>query len=124
DLGIGTMGFGGKVTLLGCKIDALNRLPASFFVSVAYNCWAYRRLGVRLNPRNGEIVRWLFKPEKPERMALAEGIPTTGREIALRTPLSESDVRNLKVGDVVMISGPMFTGRDALHKYLTTHDSP
>ena len=40
------MGFGGKVTLIGCKIGALNRLPASFFVSVAYDCWAFRRLGV------------------------------------------------------------------------------
>src|SRR6476646_6878971 len=46
DLEIGTMGFGGKVTLIGCKIGALNRLPASFFVSVAYDCWAFRRLGV------------------------------------------------------------------------------
>ena len=46
DLDIGTMGFGGKVTLIGCKIGALNRLPASFFVSVAYDCWAFRRLGV------------------------------------------------------------------------------
>src|SRR5688572_13919065 len=30
-LGIGTMGFGGRVSLIGCKIAALNRLPASFF---------------------------------------------------------------------------------------------
>ena len=36
-LGIGTMGFGGAVTLIGCKIGAFNRLPASFFVSVAYD---------------------------------------------------------------------------------------
>ena len=49
DLEIGTMGFGGKVTLIGCKIGALNRLPASFFVSVAYDCWAFRRLGVELD---------------------------------------------------------------------------
>ncbi len=42
-LGIGPMGFGGKTTLLGTKITALNRLPASFFVSVSYMCWAYRR---------------------------------------------------------------------------------
>ena len=34
-----------NVTLLGCKIGALNRLPASFYVSVAYDCWAYRRSG-------------------------------------------------------------------------------
>src|SRR5206468_12887823 len=46
NLEIGTMGFGGKVTLIGCKIGALNRLPASFLVSVAYDCWAFRGLGV------------------------------------------------------------------------------
>ena len=48
-LGVGTMGFGGRVSLIGCKIGALNRLPASFFVSVAYDCWAFRRLGVDLD---------------------------------------------------------------------------
>src|SRR5580658_3321402 len=37
-LGIGAMGFGGKASLIGCKIMAANRLPASFFVSVAYDC--------------------------------------------------------------------------------------
>jgi len=42
-LGIGPMGFGGKTTLLGVKAVALHRLPASFFVSVSYMCWAYRR---------------------------------------------------------------------------------
>ncbi len=42
-LGIGPMGFGGKTTVLGTKITALNRLPASFFVTVSYMCWAYRR---------------------------------------------------------------------------------
>jgi len=42
-LGIGPMGFGGKTTVLGTKITSLNRLPASYFVSVSYMCWAYRR---------------------------------------------------------------------------------
>jgi fumarate hydratase class I len=123
-LGIGTMGFGGDVTLLGCKIGALNRLPASFFVSVAYNCWAFRRLGVRLDPVTGAIRSWLFRDENPERMAAEAGIPTTGREFRFTTPLTEEDVRQLNVGDVVVLSGPMFTGRDALHKYLMTHESP
>src|SRR5271169_2543438 len=36
-LGVGAMGFGGKASLIGCKIMAANRLPASFFVSVAYD---------------------------------------------------------------------------------------
>ena len=42
-LGIGPMGFGGATTVLSTKITSLNRLPASFFVSISYMCWAYRR---------------------------------------------------------------------------------
>jgi fumarate hydratase class I len=38
--------------------------------------------------------------------------------ISLTTPLSESAVRALKVGDEVSITGRLFTGRDAVHKYL------
>src|SRR5215208_4011689 len=59
ELGIGPMGFGGKTTLLGVKICAANRLPASFFVSISYMCWAYRRLGVKLSAAS-EIVSWLY----------------------------------------------------------------
>ena len=122
-LGIGTMGFGGKVSLLGCKIGVQNRLPASFFVSVAYNCWAFRRQGVRLDASSGRIVSWLYKDgegglEKPDTGALREGATV------LRTPISEEQIRSLKVGDVVIIDGDMHTGRDALHKYLMDHDAP
>jgi fumarate hydratase class I len=42
-LGIGPMGFGGKTTVLGVKVKSLHRLPASYFVSVSYMCWAHRR---------------------------------------------------------------------------------
>ena len=42
-LGVGPMGLGGKTTLLGLKIAARPRVPASFFVTVAYMCWALRR---------------------------------------------------------------------------------
>ena len=45
-LEIGPMGFGGRTTLLGVKVGALHRLPASYYVSVAYMCWACRRAGV------------------------------------------------------------------------------
>jgi len=57
--GIGPMGFGGKTTLLACKIGKLNRLPASFFVSIAYMCWAYRRRGATLDS-NGAVTNWLY----------------------------------------------------------------
>jgi fumarate hydratase class I len=42
-LGIGPMGFGGKTTVLATKMAGMHRLPASFFVSVSYMCWAHRR---------------------------------------------------------------------------------
>ncbi|AIQ46286.1 fumarate hydratase [Paenibacillus sp. FSL R7-0273] len=167
-LGIGTMGFGGEVTLLGCKIGVMNRLPASFFVSVAYNCWAFRRQGILVEPATGEIRDWLYEsgtgisvdeagapvpvpvtahpaaaeagvtpgdavitsapaiaaaeasaPAEPD-IAAAEG----SREVRLTTPVSEEDIRSLRVGDVVILSGEMHTGRDALHKYLMDHDAP
>lgn len=42
-LGIGPMGFGGETTVLGVKMQSMHRLPASYFVSVSYMCWAHRR---------------------------------------------------------------------------------
>ena len=54
-LGIGPMGFGGKTTILGIKIGALHRLPACYFVSVAYMCWACRRAGMTIL-QNGETT--------------------------------------------------------------------
>ena len=42
-LGVGPMGLGGKTTLLGVKIASRPRVPASFFVTIAYMCWAARR---------------------------------------------------------------------------------
>lgn len=59
ELGIGPMGFSGRTTLLGVKIGVLNRLPASYFVSVSYMCWAFRRQGVALDAQ-GRIERWLY----------------------------------------------------------------
>lgn len=59
ELGIGPMGFGGRTTLLGAKICAANRVPASFFVSVSYMCWAFRRMGVTLDGSGG-IAGWLY----------------------------------------------------------------
>jgi fumarate hydratase class I len=129
-LEIGTMGFGGKTTLIGCKIGAINRLPASFFVSVAYDCWAFRRLGIVVHPSTGAIERWLYRdpaqtiPPMVQAGAAKAGVALTGREVRLEAPLTDAQVRSLKVGDVVLISGRMFTGRDAVHAYLMKHDPP
>jgi fumarate hydratase class I len=125
-ISIGAMGFGGKASLIGCKITAANRLPASFFVSVAYDCWAFRRLGVRLDASNGAITRWLYRdPARPvEKMAKDSGFPLTGREVILTPPVSEEQIRALKVGDVVLVRGRVYTGRDAVHAHLMNNAPP
>jgi fumarate hydratase class I len=129
-LTVGPMGFGGKTSLIGCKIGALNRLPASFFVSVAYDCWAFRRLGVTLDARSGAITSWLYRDgDKPSQPMLtpeqvAAGFPRTGREVRLQAPISDEQIRALNVGDVVLVSGKMYTGRDAVHHHLMKHDPP
>ena len=53
-LGIGPMGFGGKTTVLETKVTGLSRLPASYFVSVSYMCWAYRRR--KMTVRGDEVT--------------------------------------------------------------------
>ena len=128
-LAVGPMGFSGKTSLIGCKIGALNRLPASFFVSIAYDCWAFRRLGMRLDASTGAIKSWMYreagksKPMLPPEV-VAAGFPRTGREIPLQAPITEEQIRALKVGDVVLVSGRMFTGRDAVHHHLMKHEPP
>ena len=120
-LDIGPMGFSGKFTIGCCKIGKLNRLPASFFVSVAYMCWAYRRRGVVLDT-NGNVVEWLY--QAPHEFRGEEPMPDltlpAADVVRLKTPLADADIRRLKVGDVVLLDGVVYTGRDAVHKYL--HD--
>jgi fumarate hydratase class I len=129
-LAVGPMGFGGATSLIGCKIGALNRLPASFFVSVAYDCWAFRRLGVVLDANSGAITEWLYRDgDRPSQPLLtpeqvAAGFPRTGREVRLQAPIRDEDVRALEVGDVVLISGRVFTGRDQVHHHLMSHEPP
>ena len=119
-LGVGPMGFGGKISLIGCKVGVQNRLPASFFVSVAYDCWAYRRLGVTLDGSTGAITQWLYRDPSVPTIPMMDqaGFKRTGREVALRAPIDEATIRSLKVGDVVLISGRAYTGRDAVHHHL------
>ncbi len=125
-LGVGAMGFGGKVSLIGCKVGVQNRLPASFFVSVAYDCWAFRRLGVVLDGTTGAIKQWLYRDPSVPTIPMMDqaGFARTGREIRLQAPIDEATVRSLKVGDVVIIDGPAYTGRDAVHHHLSSHAPP
>ena len=54
-LGIGPMGYGGKTTVLGVKIGTLHRLPACYFVSIAYMCWSDRRARLTISGKKAII---------------------------------------------------------------------
>ena len=85
----------------------------------------FRRLGVVLDAGTGAIKRWLYRDDKPSvPMGGSGGFPRTGKEVRLQAPISEEQVRSLKVGDVVLVSGEMYTGRDAVHAHLMKHDPP
>jgi fumarate hydratase class I len=120
-LGIGSMGFGGAVSVLGCKVAAQARLPTSFFVTVTYDCWALRRQGVLLDGRTGAVKRWLYGTPS---IAPVAGMPAAGRVMRLTTPLSADEVHALRVGDIVSLSGLVYTGREALHRHLLLQDVP
>jgi fumarate hydratase class I len=123
-LDIGPMGFGGQLTIGSCKVGARNRLPASFFVTIAYMCWAFRRRGVILD-QAGAVVDWLYQQpgefdhdHRRESTTTLELTRLGKPVISLETPFSEVEVRRLRAGDIVLLSGTIFTGRDAVHKYL------
>jgi fumarate hydratase class I len=137
NLNIGPMGFGGKSTLLEVFCSASHRVPASFFVTVSYGCWAMRRgsttiMNYELRITNSQAKQSANSPtpvilgrsdsEDPGiQINNEEKTPSLNKAITdknikkLSLPLCESDVRNLKVGDRVELSGTMYTGRDALH---------
>jgi fumarate hydratase class I len=71
--------------------------------------------------QKGDVVEWLY--QAPDEFTKSVDFPDTfevpaGEMKALNTPISEKEIRSLKVGDIVLINGTMFTGRDAVHKYL------
>ena len=121
-LTVGLMGFGGKTSLIGCKIAALNRLPASFFFASPSHTTAGRSAGWRHAGRALRRDSGVAVPRGDRRSApmltpeqLAAGFPRTGREVRLAAPISDEQIPARSKSDVVPWSGRMFTGRDAVH---------
>jgi len=91
-------------------------------------CWAYRRRGVLLDLQ-GNAKEWLYQNPDEKFPALNEsniskdqtitiGLAQKPNARKLQLPLDENAVRSLKSGDIVLLNGKMFTGRDEIHKYL------
>jgi fumarate hydratase class I len=101
--------------------------PASFFVSVAYDCWAFRRLGVEIDPATGEHHD-NGSTAMPIRVSMAKtaGIPLSGREVRLqRARFRESRSAELKVGDIVLIERSRCSpAATPCTSYLMENDAP
>jgi len=119
-LKIGTMGLGGRTTLLDCKVDALPRHPASYFVTVAYSCWATRRGAVTLDTTR-KIVKSSFTAKSNNKSLK---LPSVKNIKKIQLPISEKEVRKLRAGDVVSVSGRIFTARDRVHDLVSRQKLP
>lgn len=110
-LEIGPMGFGGRPTIAGCRITARNRIPASYFVSVAYMCWAYRRTGIQLD-KTGAIAAWLYDSWAEQNGPAPAFTESRSLLEPVSLPLSAAGVNDLRAGDMIGLSGRIFTGRE------------
>lgn len=86
NLGIGPMGFGGATTILGVKIGARHRVPASFFVSISYMCWAYRKGELDIK---GDKVRLSGRPMVPAAPKKAPAA-TAAKKAAAKAPKAKA----------------------------------
>ena len=120
DLGIGPMGLGGGPTVLDVKVDYLYRHPASYPVAVAFNCWAAREATVKFD-KDGN---WEIVSENVSEADLRTPELEAEEGIELKLPVNENEVRKLKAGDVVYLTGTIVTARDEAHKKIIEEGSP
>ena len=123
ELNIGPAGQGGSLTAMGVHIDAYPTHIAGLPVAVNIGCHVTRHAGAAL----GGGVAAASAPAAPEALAsgatrfAGDAAPGPGPGISgkkLCLPLSQSDIAELRAGDMVLLSGPMYTARDAAHKRL------
>ena len=81
-LNIGPMGFGGNTTVLGVKIGARHRVPASFFVSVSYMCWAYRKGELKVSGDRATLDG--YRLPSPKRVAAKTAAKRTAAKVATK----------------------------------------
>lgn len=118
---IGPGGLGGRTTLLDCRVDSLPRHPASFFVTLAYSCWATRRAKIDLSS-SGKVLAQSWSVKSDEIASPRRSNDNVFKKINL--PVSEKEVRKLRAGEVVSVSGRVFTARDRVHDLATKRKLP
>lgn len=112
-LGVGAQGLGGNITVLDVKIRTFPTHAASLPVALIPNCAATRHVHFELDG-SGPAV---FSP--PDLSVWPELVlnRTAGqyRRVNLDT-LTDTEIENWKCGETLLLSGTLYTGRDAAHK--------
>jgi len=111
-LGIGAQGLGGLTTVLDVKINSMPTHAASKPVTLIPNCAATRHVHFHLN---GSGPAELKAPKLEDWPDITFEVGDNARRVNLDT-LTAEDVRDWKMGETVLLSGKLLTGRDAAHK--------
>lgn len=113
-LNIGPQGVGGSNSALAVHIVSGPCHRANLPVAVAFNCYLSRRRSLVLQDNEP-----LPKPNPAVYEKLQELAPTRGWEgIPISTPLTREAAEKLRAGDKVLLSGVIYTARDAAHRQL------
>lgn len=116
DLGIGAQGLGGLTTVVDIKIKSLPTHAASKPVAMIPNCAATRHAHFHLD---GTGPAEFTPPKLEDWPEVTWEVGEGTRRVDLNT-VSKADIQDWKVGETVLLSGKMLTGRDAAHKRIQT----
>jgi|SRR3989344_7374323 len=116
-LNLGPMGFGGKTTVFGVNIEASSCHRANLPIAIAFNCHIGRHKEFTFGQNNGQLLQ---KQEKLRQQLkkVAEKIKILKDFKRITVPMTKEVIDKLKAGDKVLISGIVYTARDAAHKNL------
>ena len=110
-LGIGAQGLGGVTTVLDVKVKEYPTHAASLPVGMIPNCAATRHVHFTLD---GSGPAELPTPSLDSWPKIVRD-SSAARRVDLNE-LTKDDVRSWKIGETLLISGKIYTGRDAAHK--------
>jgi len=112
-LGVGAQGLGGKITVLDVKIRTFPTHAASLPVALIPNCAATRHVHFELDGSGPAS----FAPPSLSNWPELVIDKTAGqyRRVNLDT-LTNAEIADWKCGETLLLSGTLYTGRDAAHK--------
>lgn len=111
-LGIGAQGLGGLTTVLDVKIKDYPTHAANLPVAIIPNCAATRHAHFTLD---GTAAAEFILPKLEDWPEITKDSTSTARRVNIDT-LTREEIKTWKLGETLLLSGTLLTGRDAAHK--------